>query len=208
MFKQAEKTNKISDNVYFKNLESLPLADFYNTQKEFVSAIDNWSKALALLLAKLPSYKERLVILKNLNDENGDGNPDNSHVVTFHKFLQQVNPKHDFEMRTNNGVSKFNEKLNYYIKDRSWKFSCAIIGMIEYTYITISRLINKYVTKYKKVEYHYSAHEILDVDHYRDLFNLVKDDYDKNEDIRNGLQTGYDLFEELYNNLYLRNNSL
>ena len=70
----------------------------------------------------------------------------------------------------------------------SWIYCTAMIGMIEYTYITASKNINMYVSKYKQVENHYSTHETLDDKHFNDLFSLIEPFYEDNEDeINNGI---------------------
>ncbi len=66
MYSYIKKTNKLDENKYFLNLDNTPLESFYNSQKDFIHAVDNWSKALCGLIMKLPSFKERALILENL----------------------------------------------------------------------------------------------------------------------------------------------
>lgn len=83
---KAEEFNQIKHNQFFvkMNSGSLPINIFLDSIYNFGLAIDEWSKVLGILLSKLPSYKERRIVLNNLLDENGE----KSHVETFQEFIQ------------------------------------------------------------------------------------------------------------------------
>lgn len=208
----CNKINKIDDNKYFKKLQEFDiifthLPDFILTQKLFAKAVDHWSRVLGKLLDKVPSHEERLVIVRNLYDEHGNGNILNSHVETFNRYLLSMENIYggNIEIDTvNNPATIFNKELDGMLENKSWIYSVAALGMIEYTYITVSKIINKYITNFitqDKIE-HYSLHEILDVEHATELFSIINKFYDSNNDeILAGIRYGYEIFNKLYNRL-------
>jgi Iron-containing redox enzyme len=209
--------NKINENEYFTKLKKKPILEsFIKSQESFIDAVDNWSRALGLLLSRLPTDKERFVILQNLNDEHGNGDLNQSHVNTFRclmNSLHQISSKKDNsqELKLYNQnfssytiVNIFNIKLNHYIMTQSWIFSVALIGMIEYTYLTVSHNMHQYLKNYFPEELinHYSLHETTDLKHYQDLLHLILPHWEfKKEEIINGFQEGYKIFNSLYQSL-------
>lgn len=208
----AKETNKINENSYFKNLNSSTLKKnydlklFLDSQETFISAIDNWSKVLGLMLSKVPSDSQRSVIIENLNDEHGCGDLTKSHVNTFRMLLISLNYDKEIKLYNTtspsyNSVRNFNVNLTNKINDSNWIFSIAILGMIEYVYVDVSKFIHNYLCNFLQSDKinHYSTHKILDVHHYTTLFELlvphIKTNYDE---IYFGMRYGYKLINELY----------
>ncbi|ARF12365.1 heme oxygenase [Klosneuvirus KNV1] len=206
----SNKINNITSNKYLLKLSQNPSLDnFLTSQDSFIDAVDNWSKILALLLTKLPSDKERSIIVNNLYDEHGSGNPNKSHVGTFKEFMKSLNYKEEVSLNSTNTfthtiIKQFNDRLTHYIGMNNWIQNVAMLGMIEYVYITISTYIHNYVEQYIPSDQitHYSLHEIMDVKHSTELFELLVPYIDSNyNDIQNGLELGYFIFDDLYNSL-------
>lgn len=206
----ANKINNIKSNKYLVKLQENPQLDnFLKSQDSFINAVDNWSKILAFLLTKLPSDKERAVIVNNLYDEHGSGNSDKSHVSTFKQFMKSLNYQEELLLNnkdtfTYKFVKQFNEKMTHYININNWINNVAMLGMIEYVYITISTNIHNYVKQYIPSDQitHYSLHEIMDVKHSTELFELLIPYVDSHyNDIEDGLELGYYIFDDLYNSL-------
>ena len=204
-----QEINKIDTNPYFQKLNTTKIENFLKSQECFIDAVDNWSKVLGILLSKVPTFKERAIIIDNLYDEHGEGNIVNSHVNTFSKFMKSLGYEEDLlinndNLPSHNHVKSFNDSLLEKVNNESWLFSVAMLGMIEYTYITVSKNIHKYVAQFIISEdiHHYSLHEIVDVKHATDLFELILP-YEniKTEMIINGLITGYNLLAKLYDDL-------
>jgi len=206
----SNKINNIKSNKYLIKLSQNPqLSKFLTSQDSFINAVDNWSKILALLLTKLPSDKERSVIVNNLYDEHGSGNPNKSHVSTFKEFMKSLNYPEELILNNENTatytiVKQFNDRLFHYIGMNNWIHNVAILGMIEFVYITISTHIHNYVKQYIPSDQitHYSLHEIMDVKHSTELFELLVPYIDSHyNDIESGLELGYFVFDDLYNSL-------
>lgn len=202
----ASSINKISTNNFFKQLQNLPLQTFILSHHNFGRAVNAWSVILALLLSKVPSYKERRVILRNLLDEN-DENP---HVETFEQFIKLLNnhspvPRLQSEScEYDHVINTFIENMKMIIENNDWIGSCAALGMIEYTYITVSKHIHDYASKFLTDSEipHYSSHELIDIEHARDLFSIISPFLEKDPaKIMKGLNTGYTVLYEFYNSI-------
>jgi|688.fasta_scaffold225571_1 hypothetical protein len=205
----ANNINNINENNYFKKLIKNPqLTFFLQSQECFIDAVDNWSKLLGLLITKVPTDRERLIIIENLYDEHGNGDLSKGHVNTFKLFLLSLGYNNDIKLydtglKSYKYVNKFNESLLYSVNE-NWIFQCAMLGMIEFTYITVSTNIHNYVKNYIPANEinHYSLHEILDIKHATDLFSLITEYFESNKaDIINGLETGYTFINNLYESL-------
>ena len=205
----AKNVNKIKDNKYFIKLNNKPTKDsFIKSQEAFINAVDMWSKALATIMTKLPTYEDRLLVLENLWDEHGCGDLNKCHVNTFRLFISDLGRKGRINTGTKydsyDKVMKFNSKILEYVQGENWIKSVAMLGMIEYTYIDVSSCINKYVNNFIEQENinHYTLHETLDEKHARDLFKIIEAYYfNFKEDILEGINDGYKFMDNLYEDL-------
>ncbi|AYV78565.1 MAG: heme oxygenase [Edafosvirus sp.] len=220
MLKFAKSINKIDENKYFVFLKdninrNNILENFMMSQVNFVDAVDEWSCILGLMVAKVPSVKERIVLIKNLYDEHGNGNIENSHVVTFNKFIKmlleicnnRIELIHDDRIN-NEIINKFIHELHNVIGSNNWVYSIAVLAMIEYTYITVSKCIHEFVSNYTPSEliHHYSLHEIMDQTHSQELFSIVTDQYETKNNkkvIEDGILHGYKILYDLYDSLFV-----
>lgn len=212
LLKYTDDVNKINDNNYFITLSKNPNIDkFLISQECFISAVDHWSRLFGLLLFYVPTDKERLIIIKNLNDEHGDGDLNNSHTNTFKLLLKSLNYNKDILLYNKNlqsysHIDKFNNNLKHVITTKNWIYSVAMLAMIEYTYIVVCKNIHNYLLNFLSVDQinHYSLHETLDVTHATELFSLLIP-YMKNDelslDMKEGITNGYNIMNELYSSL-------
>lgn len=212
LLKYADEVNKINNNNYFITLSKNPdINKFLISQECFISAVDHWSRLFGLLLFYVPTDKERLIIIKNLNDEHGHGDLNNSHTNTFKLLLKSLNYKNDILLYNENlqsysYVDKFNNNLKKAVTTKNWVYSVAMLAMIEYTYIVVCKNIHNYLLNFLPVDEinHYSLHETLDVTHATELFSLLMP-HIKNEElsdcIKEGIVNGYTVMNELYSSL-------
>lgn len=206
----ANGINNIINNKYIIKLHNnTSIEQFISSQINFIDAVDNWSKILGIMLSKVPTDQERTVIINNLYDEHGSGDYTKSHVNTFRSFMASLGypnklELHDFNKKTYQCVKKFNDSLYTYLNTHNWIHNIAMLGIIEYVYITISTHIHNYVKQYIPSNQitHYSSHEILDVKHSTELFELIVPYLSTHEtDIKDGIITGYTIFYSLYDGL-------
>ena len=200
--------NKINNNIYFIKLrtDTELLPNFIQSFKHFVIAVDEWSRVIAKVTAYVPSYNERRVLVANLFDEN---NGVESHVQTFEKFVELLNSIVPIQKENCQYAlectKEFVNGLHSIEASGDWIYAVAALGMIEYTYVTISKNIHQYVTKYTEKDIpHFAVHETLDVDHAIDLFKLVSNHYSTNEDqIIAGIVKAYGLFDKFFSDIYI-----
>jgi hypothetical protein len=205
----AKNINQINKNDYFVflNTHGITPEKFVKSQKNFGLAVNYWSIILGKLFITLPSYKERKLLVKNLYDENGDI----SHVESFDNFMnvvskhfkissEHIKPDHENCFH----ISHFTNFLEGMVETQTYQHCALVLGMIEYVYMTVSNIIHNYVAYYMKTNDipHYSLHEILDMSHATDLFNIALSYKNLTvEDVNKGLEIGYTLMSELYSGL-------
>lgn len=212
----ANQINKINDNPYFINLtKKINIGNFIKSQEGFIKAVDYWSRILGIMISKLPSDKERIVIIRNLLDEHGFGNLNESHVNTFKMFMESLgfdgykntnsNDEHKYDYyESSKSVNQFINRIKNAINNENWTYSISVLAMIEYTYITVSKNIHNYVSNFINSSEinHYGLHETIDVDHANDFFELLLPYYENNKEIIiKGLNEGYETMYELYDSL-------
>lgn len=205
----ADDTNKIYNNPYFQKLKYVPNKEsFIESQLSFVSAVDNWSKVLGQMLSKVPSCRERWPLIVNLQDEHGNGDITQAHVNTFITFLKSLGHTGTVELYEHSTaysfIKNFNDGLSRAIEEEDWIFCVAMLGMIEYTYVTVSKNIHAYACNFIESDTvtHYSLHETVDVQHAKDLFNLCDPFLETHKDsIIGGIKYGYHLFDSMYKSL-------
>lgn len=208
IFEYVSKIDKINESKYFKALNKSGLESFFDSQKSFIHAVDNWSKMLGLMVCKCETDVQRLVFVKNLYDEHGDGDLSNSHIKTFERFMRLKNEDYKFnDIEHLSSVESFNINLFTPLNNESFDFLCGMLGMIEYTYINVSKCINQYISKNMNINPesvpHYSLHETLDFTHSKELFELIDNKGELSKDAIKGINYGYKIFVELYDRLFI-----
>lgn len=170
------------DNYYDNNKINFNDIDNINLNKfaSFIHTINLWSQILGYLVFQCDDYKKRKNIINNLYDEN---NGNLTHVETFYLFLKELKYNNDIDnIELETYVELYNKLLTNIIKNNSFDNNCQILGSIEYIYHKISTdLVNWYRLKYNKnPENHFTLHEILDITHSKELFELSNKDIEEN----------------------------
>lgn len=170
------------DNYYDNNKINFNDIDNINLNKfaSFIHTINLWSQILGYLVFQCDDYKKRKNIINNLYDEN---NGNLTHIETFYLFLKELKYNNDIDnIDLETYIELYNKLLTNIIKNNSFDNNCQILGSIEYIYHKISTdLVNWYRLKYNKnPENHYTLHEILDITHYKELFELSNKDIEEN----------------------------
>lgn len=182
---------------------------FIKTQHQFYYAVTNFSSALALVAAAIPTYEERMKIIRNLWEEHGDGKPEHTHGSTFMEFMKRLTGNRNIVIaEATEAVILFNTTLNGTCKQEHYLKSVALMGMIERMFADISAFIgDKTVDRgwMKKEEMiHYSLHKELDCIHAEDFFSILRKYYDHDGNakiIDEGLKLGALTFLTFYQNL-------
>lgn len=203
------------NNPYFKSLHdgTFEKEDFIETQIQFFYAVDFFARPMAVLAAKIPTAKMRLEIVRNIWEEHGEGDLSIAHSETFLEFLNRLGgiAKTDIENRALwPEVRIFNTTLTAVCTLDDYMTGIGAMGIIEYMFSDISATLGKGIIKNDWLTseniVHYKTHEILDVRHADDFFNIVKGAYKTSPENRyyidQGFLLGATLFHMMYYQLY------
>ena len=184
-------------------------ATFMRSQLPFQSAVESFSQPLAAVLSKISTLEMRMGLMANLSEEHGNGNPLRSHKATFRQYLKSLGATdNDLIIAENITVLAFNQSILNYCSTQSASSGAALLGIIEYLYVTVSSNISKTILDRHWVipgsQSHYSTHETLDVSHSQDLLQLAQSDWDNSRSrsqINQSLILGAHYFWTLYQGL-------
>lgn len=203
----ANKINVIGHNDYVQKLARKPsIISFVKSQSGFQSAIHAWSDCLLLLCKRCESRIDRRLLINNLYDEHGNGNPNDDHVETFNNMMRKLTGTQTVVCtgtEANTPVMHFINDLTKEINDRpenSVAYIAGMLGMIEYTYIDVSNAIYKYLNKVcPEATTHYDLHSTVDVQHANDLFSIGLRNYD--DSMKAGMCRGFDIMNRFYQDI-------
>ena len=206
---------KFFNNVYFSELENKNFSkdDFIETQIQFYNITNFFPKFLADFVKKLPESNLKLNIIENIYEDDCAWMDQNSQD-TFLKFLNNLGiSKEEIEKRTLwPEVREFIMAIWATCALDNNIVGCATLGTLEYMFLYISNILEKYIVKLKWLEKnqigYYISHEKLNQKHFQDFFYLILNNWisDKNDKyyIEQGIiLAAYSfnlLFKELYNN--------
>ncbi len=152
-------------------------SQFCQSQLGFREAVESFSQAIAAVMARVPRVEDRLMLINNLAEEHGHGHLLRSHKYTFRQYLVALGATEaDLQTPVPIGVLGFNQSILNYFLVQPAEFSAALLGMIEHLYIGISQTIAKTIHNRGWTvpgnQSRYAVHEILDVEHSRELFKI------------------------------------
>lgn len=210
------KSTPYKENPYFKalNTKQFNKEDFIETQIQFYFAVTFFSRPMAAAASKVPNYKLRLEIVRNIWEEHGEGDLSDIHGHTFTELLFRLGIQNieEIEKRTLwPATRQFNTTLAGACALDEYLVGVGVLGMIELMFSEISGWIgngiihNNWLTEDKMI--HYKLHEALDIKHSQDFFDVLIPTWDKgNIDdrylIEQGLMLGAFTFNQFYENLY------
>jgi pyrroloquinoline-quinone synthase len=200
----------ILKNPYFIDLENgaMTLGGFRHSQEQFFFAVRHFSRPLAALAARLPESASRLVLIHNLGEEHGEGDPAVAHDKTFERFLGSIGGRAGADAGPE--VDAFNSALMgaCLIGEIDAAFGC--LGIIEYAFADISALIGNAVVARGWVRrenlVHYNLHAEIDKRHAEELFEVVESaaaaDGLRSRAVARGLALGLHIFDRFYAELH------
>ncbi|MEM9189116.1 MAG: iron-containing redox enzyme family protein [Myxococcota bacterium] len=216
LIEQVLKETDVAQNPYFRALNegSFEKPDFVETQIQFHSAVDFFSRPMAAVAAKIPTAQRRKEILRNVWEEHGEGEDLGTHGSTFLEFLHRLDgvSKADVERRVLwPEVRIFNTTLVGAAVLDDYLVGVAMMGIIERMFVDISNWIGKatvnrgWIPRDRLV--HYNVHEELDIRHADDFFDVLRPEWAEPKEltqysIAQGLRLGASVFDGLYRGLY------
>jgi pyrroloquinoline-quinone synthase len=189
--------------------EATGAAEFRSSQVPFRFAVEAFSQSLAAVLARIPRLESRLALADNVADEHGRGNQLASHKRTFVQYLRALGASQE-ELHADCPVfvSAFNHALLNFCLAQPHPPSSALLGIIEYLYISISGDIGDTVHARGWAapgsQKHYDVHKELDVGHAEDLLALARPswrDPDARAQVAHALLLGAHWFWQLYRDM-------
>ncbi len=192
---------------YFVRLKegSMSKEEFISSQYQFYHAVVHFTIPLALTAAAIPTYEERVNVIKNIWEEHGEGNSSLTHGATFGLFMERLTGTAFQVKAPQAAVLNFNQTLTETSKIASYWVSVAMLGQIEHMFADISSFIGNAVIERgwmkKENMVHYSMHEELDCIHAEDFFSILRPLNAHQKEIDQGLQLGRETFLNLYRGL-------
>ncbi|MCI0506501.1 MAG: iron-containing redox enzyme family protein [Gammaproteobacteria bacterium] len=207
---QVARIFDFTRHPYFAWMKITDKHSFARSQIPFRYAVEGFSCALAATLAKIPELERRVRLAENVAEEHGLVGNKMPHKYTIAGFLNALGiDDSELDIPCPAGVHAFNESIRNYCLTNSAEASAALLGIIEYVFITISNLVATHIVSSgwttQGSQHHYETHEALDIEHSQVLFDISEDHWQhdcKRGEICQGLILGGHYFWGLYNTLY------
>jgi pyrroloquinoline-quinone synthase len=211
-YKFVAREFDFAKHPYFWWMKQNNKQSFGQSQIPFRYAVEGFSCALAATVAKIPELERRVKLAENVAEEHGLLGDKIPHKQTITEFLNVMGiENHELDIPCPAGVHSFNQSLRNYCLSNSPEAGAALLGIIEYVFITISNVVAKHIERNNWVkagsQRHYEVHEILDIEHSQVLFDICSPYWDldvKRLEISQGLLLGAYYFWDLYNELFRR----
>lgn len=157
------------------------LEEFRATQAPYRHFVEHFSRAIAAVLARVPSMERRLAtVYSNVAEEHGHGALSESHRNTFIGYLKAIGVG-DAELSRECPIRvavAFEALLGYCLTNAA-ESSAAAMGIVEYTHIKISTMLAQNMQDRfwgdVEAQHHYRLHAEIDADHALDLFALCEE---------------------------------
>lgn len=203
-------TLKLEAHPYFSALVNggISKKGFLDSQMSFAHLVEFFSRPMASMVANIPNAHRRMMIVDNLWEEHGKGNPEKIHGRTILTLIDRLGG--DSAQVAHNEVTPsiqiFNTALKGIATFEDYRISAAVFSGIERAFVDISTLICKAIVNrgWLPVESitHYALHKELDIRHAEDFLAVVQDDWinhpESREMIKHGVKLGAELFVRVY----------
>jgi len=208
-YKYVARKFNFAKHPYFVWMTRTEKQLFAKSQIPFRYAVEGFSCALAATVAKIPELERREKLAENVAEEHGLIGAKISHKQTITQFLNVMGiANQDFDIPCPTGVHAFNQSLRNYCLSNSPEAGAALLGIIEYVFITISNVVADHIITKKWAsagsQRHYEVHEVLDIEHSQVLFDICGSYWSvecKRQEICQGLLLGAYYFWDLYKEL-------
>ena len=180
---------------------------FIHTQKAFYHAVSYFSRPMCLLASRINSTSARMDLIENIYEEHGEMDPESFHENTFKKWLQRLQPGSEIDLPLAPCIDSFNSALMGVCQADPAEKGICCLGMIEYMFSHISKMIAESVVQLHWISHqnliHYNLHATLDIKHAQDLFEIVNKLPNSNIDTcLEGLKLGAFIFSRLFDDLF------
>jgi pyrroloquinoline-quinone synthase len=212
---EAQKTwsdLNLFKSPYFSSLLNgkMTKGHFVHTQKAFYHAVSYFSRPLCLLASRINSTSARMDLIENIYEEHGEMDPELFHENTFKKWLQRLEAGSEIKLPLIPCIDSFNSALMGVCQAAPVEKGICCIGIIEYMFSHISKMIAESVVQLNWISHqnliHYNLHANLDIKHAQDLFEIVNKLPHSNIDTcLEGIKLGAFIFARLFDDLFKLN---
>ena len=164
-----EQQDKWNNSFYPKFLSNSTIKEFLQSQIPFYFAVESFPRMLLKLASIIPNSEQRLLLIDNIYEEHGRGNPSKFHTTTFKEHLNILGFNGEFKKNPfiEDWISSI-EKSNFTID----QFGSYLAG-IEYLYALICVDIVNFMNLHNIASPHYQKHSEIDWDHGAELLHVV-----------------------------------
>ena len=167
--------------------------------------VDHVPRLLAALLSNLPDWQRRTPIVENLWEEHGRGREALVHVETYRRFLASIGVAGDYDPPGLAAIA-YNRAVLDLCLHHHFAEGLGALGVIEEIVARVSPLVARYATARAGVGrgeiVHFSDHEVLDVKHADELYQLAATELPRNRArVEQGMRLGHYYHCRLYSDL-------
>ena len=170
--------------------------------------VDHFPRLLAALLANLPDWQRRTPVVENLWEEHGRGKPALVHVETYKKFLASIGVDDAALLQSRPGIPAiaYNRAVLDLCLHHHYAEGMGALGVIEEIVARASPLVARHAIARlgvaRKEIVHFADHEVLDVSHANELYELAATEVDAHpEEVARGMALGHYYHLRLYDDL-------
>lgn len=218
----VEEMNHFNDTIFVKELEKQNVHTLLLMLYRYSQIIDEWSVYLSALMVKVPSQKERSVIVKLLYDQNvfdyTKTPPNIPHLFLFEKFLKIFDEKKPINFSSAYykrhslllPIEKFCFEMTTIITTNKWQYTVAVMAMIQYIKIFANKCISKFVNNLFEIEgnsqpnldiSYFDVAQTMCANQMKELCTLLIGQ--GKELVFDGLKKGYEIVNTFYDSLVI-----
>lgn len=196
---QSTLENGWDKHAFHKFLKNSNQSEFLQSQIPFFYAVESFPRFLAKLASQIETSSQRLLVIENLFEEHGGGDPKKFHTETFKEFLTALGWGQ--ELHQNPWVSEWVTEVMG--KDWSSGQYAAYLAGIEFAYAPISQTIQEHLLTLELVspQSHYASHAELDWIHGSELLEVAETQRASDEEMKAAFEKAQEDFLNLYNHL-------
>lgn len=206
-------STNLEQTPYFKALLSGEFSkeDFLKTQIEFSHLVKFFNRPMALMISNIPHAERRVAIVDNLWEEHGRGVTEKIHGTTILTLIDRLGGDSSAidDSTLSENVRAFNQALRGAAAFEDYRFSAAMFGAIERTFVDVSSLMCKAIVEHDWLPLdritHYGLHKEIDIKHAEDFLMVADQDWDHpahKQSIKDGIAFGAHLFASTYTGYY------
>lgn len=198
------ETYPLNNHNWFHFLKLASQQEFLLSQEGFYYAVKSFPRMLAKLASLIEDSETRLLVVENIWEEHGQGNPKLFHTNSYYQYLQSLGlTKNIQDIEHNPWVDEWISSV--LSKDLSASQYAAYLGGIEYIYARISNIISEHIQNFdlKNEQTHYAKHGVLDYDHAAELLEVcINSQYDETDgDLLGCFQSAIQSFLQMFDKM-------